>query len=90
MTRIALITAASVVCLLGAQAQVEATFETVDTNADGYVSQGEFVSWQTASGEVTVAEATVKFVEIDTDGSGTITLAEMSAAMKGSDEDETS
>ncbi|MDJ0920567.1 MAG: EF-hand domain-containing protein [Henriciella sp.] len=90
MTRIALITAAAIVCLSGAQAQVEATFEIVDTNADGYVSQGEFVSWQTASGEVTVTEATIKFVEIDTDGSGSITLAEMSAAMKGKTDEETS
>jgi hypothetical protein len=89
MTRFALIAAASAFCLMGAQAGEDVSFEDVDTNADGFVTETEFVTWKTASGEVSAADALMKFIAIDADGSGMISPSEMEAAMAAADDDET-
>ncbi|MEL6861846.1 MAG: hypothetical protein AAGL11_08410 [Pseudomonadota bacterium] len=68
-------------CALGANAGEAVTFATVDANADGFVSESEFVGWKTADGETSPAEALVKFIEIDADASGMISESEMNAAM---------
>ena len=81
MTRFALILAASAICGLSASAGEDVQFETLDTNADGFVSESEFVTWKTADGEASPADALVKFIEIDADGSGMISEAEMASAM---------
>ena len=57
------------------------SFATVDANADGFISESEFVGWKTADGETSPAEALVKFIEIDADASGMISESEMAAAM---------
>ncbi len=86
MTRFALISAAAAFCALGAAAGEDVTFEAVDTNADGFVSESEFVTWKTADSETSPADALVKFIEIDADASGMISEAEMASAMAASEE----
>ncbi len=73
---------------LGANAGENLTFETVDANKDGFVSESEFVSWKTSAGDATPAEALVKFIEIDADASGMISEAEMQAAKAKTDADD--
>ena len=89
MTRTLLLSAFSIFAI-GATASAGADFATVDTNADGFVSETEFVSWATASGEVSAADALIKFIEIDADASGMISEAEMTAAMDAKKEKDTS
>ena len=73
---------------LAASAGEDVTFQTVDSNSDGFVSESEFVSWKTSTGEMSPADALIKFIEIDTDASGMISEAEMEAATaKMSDQD---
>ncbi len=56
-------------------------FNKYDANADGVVTEAEFVSVKTSSGKVTAAEATEKFTKIaGTDGQ--MTLAELETAME--------
>jgi Ca2+-binding EF-hand superfamily protein len=87
MTRFALIAAASAFCVLGAQAGEDISFEDVDTNGDGFVTETEFVSWKTASGEVSTSDALTQFIAIDADASGMISPSEMEAAMAVKDDD---
>lgn len=55
-------------------------FNKYDANADGVVTEAEFVAAKTAKGKVTSAEASEKFVKIaGTDGQ--MTLAELENAM---------
>ena len=72
---------------IGATASAGADFAAVDVNADGFVSETEFVTWKTASGEMTAADALIKFIEIDADASGMISEAEMEAAMEAKEEE---
>ncbi len=87
MTRFTLIAAASAFCVLGAQAGEDVSFEDVDTNADGFVTETEFVSWKTASGEVSTSDALTQFIAIDADASGMISPSEMEAAMAAKDDE---
>ncbi|MEL7041769.1 MAG: hypothetical protein AAGL90_09600 [Pseudomonadota bacterium] len=80
MTRFALIGVAAF-CAFGASASEDVAFASVDTNADGFVSESEFIAWKTADGTVSTADAVVQFIEIDSDASGLISLAEMEAAL---------
>jgi len=86
MTRVILMAAASAFCLAGAHAGEPVTFSDLDLNADGYVSETEFVGWKTASGEKTETEALEAFGMIDADASGLITSDEMDAAMSAAEE----
>ena len=64
MIRIALITSAAAAAALAAYANtgdMESKFATMDTDADGVVTEAEFVSYKTADGEYTVMEASEKF-----------------------------
>lgn len=58
-------------------------FEKIDANADGTISQAEFVAHKTADGKYTAEKASEKFSAIAGDD-GQITLAEMEGAMKAS------
>ncbi len=87
MTRTFILTAVSIFAI-GATANAGADFASVDTNADGFVSETEFVSWTTASGELSAADALIKFIEIDADASGMISEAEMKAAMEAKESDD--
>mgnify|MGYP003655622052 CR=1 FL=1 len=67
MIRIALITSAAAAAALAAYANtgdMESKFATMDTDADGVVTEAEFVSYKTADGEYTVMEASEKFAMI--------------------------
>lgn len=64
----------------GASAGEDVTFNTVDSNGDGFVSETEYVSWKTSLGDTSPADALVQFIEIDADASGMISEAEMEAA----------
>ena len=88
MTRLGLITAICAVCAFGAAAGEAVSFDSMDTNADGFVSETEYVSWATADGKASAADALVKFIEIDADASGMISQAELDAAMLASTETE--
>ena len=57
-------------------------FNKYDANADGVVTEAEFVAVKTSGGDVTAAEASAKFSKIaGTDGR--MTLAELETAMDG-------
>jgi len=68
-------------CAIGATAHAGADFATVDANSDGFVSETEFVTWKTSTGEMSAADALLKFIEIDADASGMISESEMKAAI---------
>lgn len=74
-------------CAIGATAHAGADFATVDANSDGFVSETEFVTWKTSSGEMSAADALLKFIEIDADASGMISEAEMKAAKETAKDD---
>ena len=76
-------------CTLAAAAGEEAGFAVMDGNRDGFISESEFVSWQTRSGDVSPADALIRFIEIDADASGLISELELEAAMAGKSEQET-
>ena len=79
-------------CAIGATAHAGADFATVDANSDGFVSEAEFVTWKTSTGDMSAADALLKFIEIDADASGMISESEMKAAQemnKGDDDDST-
>lgn len=80
MTRIAILSVLAC-CAFGASAGEDVQFKSVDTDADGFVSESEFVAWKTADGKTSPADALVKFIEIDADANGMISEAEMKAAM---------
>ncbi len=86
MTRTFILSAVAV-CAIGATAHAGADFATVDANSDGFVSETEFVTWKTSSGEMSAADALLKFIEIDADASGMISEAEMKAAAEKDDND---
>ncbi len=79
MTRYLLLLGISA-CAFAASAGEDVRFQTVDANKDGFVSESEFVSWKTSTGEMSPADALIKFIEIDADASGMISEAEMDAA----------
>ena len=68
-------------CAIGATAHAGADFATIDVNSDGFVSETEFVTWKTSTGEMSAADALLKFIEIDADASGMISESEMKAAI---------
>ncbi|MCZ4298335.1 hypothetical protein [Henriciella marina] len=65
---------------LAASAGEIGAFGDVDTDASGTISQEEFVSWKTADGDVTEAEATEKFVMIDANYDGEVSEEEYEEA----------
>ncbi|MEM1086560.1 MAG: hypothetical protein AAGH90_02445 [Pseudomonadota bacterium] len=87
MIRFASIVAATAAFGFAAQAGEAVTFETVDADGSGLITESEFVGWKTADGETSSAEAIIKFLSVDADGSGGITPAEFDAAMSSPVED---
>ncbi|MEO1660962.1 MAG: hypothetical protein AAFR51_08240 [Pseudomonadota bacterium] len=79
MTRFAILGALAL-CALPVSASENVDFAAVDSDADGLISETEFISWKMAQGETNPADALVKFIEIDADGDGKITAAELAAA----------
>lgn len=55
----------------------------MDANADGAVTEAEFVSYKTADGKVSAEDASAKFVKIAGDD-GDLSVADLEAAMKRS------
>lgn len=82
MKRFAIIAAIAGAGAMAASAGEMAAFTDIDANGDGQVSEAEFVSFKTADGEYTEAEASEKFAKIDADYDGVVTEAEMTAAME--------
>lgn len=56
-------------------------FASMDTDADGIVTEAEFTAYALAGGETTAEEASAKFVVL-AGSDGELTLAEMTAAME--------
>ncbi|MEL6724671.1 MAG: hypothetical protein AAFP81_02650 [Pseudomonadota bacterium] len=90
MTRTFILGAAIAIFAAGASASEKVQFQTIDANADGFVSESEFVGWKTATGEYSAADALVEFIKIDADASGMISESEMAAAMATKDADDAS
>ena len=85
MSKLKLISCAGALAGLSAFAMAHAGspadyFNKYDANADGVVTEAEFVAAKTASGKATAEEASAKFTKIaGTDGQ--MTLAELESAM---------
>lgn len=82
MKRFAIIAATAAAGAFAASAGEAVAFTDIDANADGQVSEAEFVTYKTADGKLTEAEASEKFVKIDADADGVVTEAELTAAME--------
>ncbi|MEM8615734.1 MAG: hypothetical protein AAGF20_02255 [Pseudomonadota bacterium] len=89
MTRFALLMATSIsfglAILLAASADETVSFEAIDINADGLVSEPEYVSWRTADGSVTAMDAAVEFAILDVDASGALEEAELAETLGADD-----
>ena len=85
MSKLKLMSCAGALVGLGAFVAAQAGtpadyFNKYDANADGVVTEAEFVAVKTASGKVSAEEATAKFTKIaGTDGQ--MTLTELETAM---------
>lgn len=85
MKRFAIIAAIAGAGAMAASAGETVAFTDIDANADGQISEAEFVSFKTAAGAHTEAEASEKFAKIDADFDGAVTEAELTAAMEAWD-----
>jgi len=56
-------------------------FEKIDANADGVVTQAEYVSFKTADGKYSAEKAAASFTKVAGDD-GELTLAEFEGSMK--------
>jgi len=90
MKRFAIIAAAASAGAFAASAGEMAAFTDIDADGDGVVTESEFVTYKTADGEHTEAEATEKFAKIDADASGDVTEAELTTAMEKWEEEKES
>ena len=90
MTRTFILGAAAAIFAAGVSASEQVQFQTIDANADGFISESEFAGWKTATGEYSAADALVEFIKIDADASGMISEAELAAAMATKDADDAS
>ncbi|HPF21915.1 MAG: hypothetical protein R3C08_00925 [Hyphomonas sp.] len=81
MQRTPFLVAAAFATALMAHAGEMPDFSGIDSDADGKISEAEFVSWKTSGGKSTEAEATAKFTKFDKDGDGWIIEAEYNAAI---------
>lgn len=87
MIRTTLISAAAFAGAMAAQAGELPAFADVDTNFDGVITQEEFVTYATSTGEHTEGEAVEKFEKIAGDD-GVITIEDWTEmAMKYEEKD---
>lgn len=75
-----LVVAAFATALMGHAGEMP-DFSGLDTDADGRISEAEFVSWKTSGKRTTEAEAVAKFSRFDSDGDGFVLEAEYNAAI---------
>jgi hypothetical protein len=75
-----LVVAAFTTALMGHAGEMP-DFSGLDTDADGRLSEAEFVSWKTSGGRATESEAVAKFTKFDTDQDGFVLEAEYNAAI---------
>lgn len=75
-----LVVAAFTTALMGHAGEMP-DFSGLDTDADGRVSEAEFVSWKTSTSRASEAEAVAKFTKFDADADGYVLEAEYNAAI---------
>ena len=75
-----LVAAAFATALMGHAGEMP-DFSGLDTDADGRISEAEFVSWKTSGERKSEAEAVAKFSKFDKDGDGWIIEAEYNSAI---------
>ena len=81
MQRTPFLVAAAFTTALMAHAGEMPDFSGLDSDADGRISEAEFVSWKTCGKRGSEAEAVAKFAKFDRDGDGWIIEAEYNAAV---------
>ncbi len=90
MTRTYILGAVVAVFALAVSASEQVQFQTIDGNADGFISESEFVGWKTATGEYSAADALVEFIKVDADASGMVSESELAAHLATMDADDAS
>lgn len=82
MKRFALIATAAAAGAFAASAGEMVAYTDIDTNSDGMITETEFVTYKTAKGDVSQAEASEKFAMADANDDGVVTKAEFDAAVE--------
>ncbi len=82
MRRYCFLSAAAMATALMAHAGELPDFADFDADADGVVSQAEFVAYKTTDGQLSEAEAVAKFIRFDLNGDGELTEPELSKAVE--------
>ena len=90
MTRFYIAMIAGAMGALSAYAGEVLTFEAVDTNMDGLITESEFVSWTAMGGETSLDDAIADFALIEVDSSGMLTVEEFDTAFADAAEDDVS
>lgn len=80
MKRTTILAAGLFTAALAAHAGEMPTVQTFDTDADGQISQEEFVTVKVATGEVSEEQAAEKFAAADSDADGYLSETELADA----------
>lgn len=75
-----LVTAAMMTALMGHAGEMP-DFSLLDLDADGLVTEDEYVSFKANAGKASEAEAKAKFTKLDLDSNGTVTEQELADAI---------
>ncbi len=82
MRRFCFLSAAAMATALMGHAGELPDFSDFDVDADGVISQAEFVAYKTTEGRLSDADAMAKFIRFDLNGDGELTKPEMSKAVE--------
>lgn len=82
MKRTTILAAGLFAAALAAHAGEMPTVQTYDTDADGQISQAEFVTAKVATGKVSEEQAAEKFAAADTNADGYLSEVEFAAAVE--------
>ncbi len=75
-----LVTAAMMTALMGHAGEMP-DFSLLDLDADGLITEDEYVSFRSSAGRASEAEAKAKFTKFDLDSNGTVSEKELADAI---------